>query len=212
MNTKILISVLLAAVLISACGGQTEAPPAPEPIVEEAQPAVEEAAPAEQPAPAEPAAEAHQPEAPAAASGMMSYTSPERFFTLEVPNGWSYVEDTDVIDSAFVETYTAPDGHAFVQIVTNEVSPNMNHVIKGEVTMDYMRRMYGDDLRVLEDVTLKDGRERLTWSNEHKRTSGTTFFDTMKNQLFFYTTSFDDTYDKEYKTILEDVNDSYLVF
>ena len=211
MNTRILMSVLLAAVLISACGGQTDAPPAPEPIVEEAQPAVDEAAPAEQPAPAEPAAEAPQPAAPAAASGMMSYTSPERFFTLEIPNGWSYVEDTDVIDTALVETYTAPDGHAFVQVVTNEVSPNMNHVIKGEVTMDYMRRLYGEDLRVSEDVSLPDGRERLTWSNEHKRTNGTTFFDTTKNQLFFYTTSVDDAYEKEYKTILEDVNDSYSV-
>jgi len=178
MNTKILMSVLLAAVLISACGGQTEAPPVPEPVVEEAQPDVEEAAPAEQPAPAEPAAEAPQPAAPAAESGMMVYTSPERFFTLEIPNGWLYVEDTEVIDTAVVETYTAPDGHAFVEVVTNEVSPNMNHVIKGEVTMDYMRRLYGDDLRVSEDVTLPDGRERLKWSNEHKRTSGTTFFDT----------------------------------
>jgi len=211
MNTKILMSVLLAAVLVSACGGQTDAPPVPESVVEEAQPDVEEAAPAEQPAPAEPAAEAPQPAAPAAASGMMSYTSPDRFFTLEVPNGWSYVEDTDVIDTALVETYTAPDGHAFVQIVTNEVSPNMNHVIKGEVTMDYMRRLYGKDLRVSEDVTLKDGRERLIWWNDYNRTSGTTFFDTVKDQLFFYTTSYEDTYEKEYKTILEDVNDSYSV-
>lgn len=209
MNMKTIMTVLLAAVLISACGGQTDAPPAPEPVVEEAQPAVDEQALAEQPAPAEPAAEAPQPAAPAAASGMMAYTSPERLFTLEVPNGWSYVEDTEVIENVIVETYTAPDGHAFVQIVVNEVSPGMNHVIKGEVTMDYMRRLYGDDLRVSEDVTLKDGRERLKWSNNYKRTSGTTFFDTARDQLFFYTTSYEDTYEKDYKSILEDVNDSY---
>jgi len=211
MYTKILMSVLLAAVLISACGGQTDAPPVPETIVEEAQPAVDEAAPAEQTAPAEPAADAPQPAAPAAESGMMSITSPEKFFTLEVPNGWSYVEDTEVIENVVVETYTAPDGHAFVQVVVNEVSPGMNHVIKGEVTMDYMRRLYGDDLRVSEDVTLKDGRERLKWWNDYKKTSGTTFFDTARDQLFFYTTTYDDAYEKEYKTILEDVNNSYSV-
>ena len=209
MNMKTIMTVLLAAVLISACGGQTDAPPAPELVVEEAQPAVDEQALAEQPAPAEPAAEAPQPAAPADASGMMAYTSPERLFTLEVPNGWSYVEDTEVIENVIVETYTAPDGHAFVQMVVNEVSPGMNHVIKGEVTMDYMRRLYGDDLRVSEDVTLKDGRERLKWSNDYKRTSGTTFFDTARDQLFFYTTSYEDTYEKDYKSILEDVNDSY---
>ena len=211
MNTKILMSVLLAAVLISACGGQTDAPPVPEPAVIEDQPAVEEAAPAEQPAPAEPAAEAPQPEAPAAASGMMAYTSPERLFSLEIPNGWSYVEDTEVIENVVVETYTAPDGHAFVEVVVNEVSPGMNHVIKGEVTMDYMRRLYGEDLRVSEDISLPDGRERLKWSNTHKRTSGTTFFDTARDQLFFYTTLYEDTYEKDYKSILEDVNNSYSV-
>ena len=209
MNTKTIITVLIAAVLISACGGQTDAPPVPETIVEEAQPAVDEQALAEQPAPAEPAAEAPQPAAPADASGMMAYTSPERLFTLEVPNGWLYVEDTEVIENVIVETYTAPDGHAFVQMVVNEVSPGMNHVIKGEVTMDYMRRLYGDDLRVSEDVTLKDGRERLKWSNDYKRTSGTTFFDTARDQLFFYTTSYEDTYEKDHKSILEDVNVSY---
>ena len=211
MNTKTIITVLLAAVLISACGGQTDAPPVPETIVEEAQPAVDEAVPAEQTAPAEPAADAPQPAAPAAESGMMSITSPEKFFTLEVPNGWSYVEDTEVIENVVVETYTAPDGHAFVQVVVNEVSPGMNHVIKGEVTMDYMRRLYGDDLLVSEDVTLKDGRERLKWFNDYKKTSGTTFFDTSRDQIFFYTTSYDDAYEKEYKEILEDVGDSYSV-
>ena len=209
MYTKILMSLLLAAVLISACGGQTDAPPVPEPVVVDEQPVVEEAAPAEQPAPAEPAAEAPQPAAPAAESGMMAYTSPERLFTLEIPNGWSYVEDKEVIENAVVETYTAPDGHAFVEVVVNEVSPNMNHVIKGEVTMDYMRRLYGDDLRVSEDVTLPDGRERLKWWNDYKRTSGTTFFDTARDQLFFYTTTYEDTYEKDYKSILEDVNNSY---
>ena len=209
MYIKILMSVLLAAVLISACGGQTDAPPVPEPIVVDEQPVVEEAAPAEQSAPAEPAAEAPQPAAPAAESGMMAYTSPERLFTLEIPNGWSYVEDKEVIENVVVETYTAPDGHAFVEMVVNEVSPGMNHVIKGEVTMDYMRRLYGDDLRVSEDVTLPDGRERLKWWNDYTRTSGTTFFDTARDQLFFYTTAYEDTYKKDYELILEDVNNSY---
>lgn len=203
------MSVLLTAVLISACGGQTDTPQVQEPIMVEEQPVVEEAAPAEQPAPAEPAAEAPQPEAPAAASGMMAYTAPEGLFTLEVPNGWSSMKDTEVIDDTVVETYTAPDGHAFVQVVVNEVGPNMNHVIKGQVTLDFMKRLYGDDLRVATDVTLPDGRERLVWWSDDSKTSGTTFFDTAENFLFFYTTSYEDSFEKDHETILEDVNNSY---
>jgi hypothetical protein len=200
MNKKILMSVLLTAMLISACGGQTDTPQVQEPVVVEEQPVVEEAAPA---------AEAPQPEAPAAASGMMPYTAPEGLFTLDIPNGWSYAKDTEVIDNTVVETHTAPDGHAFVQVVVNEVGTNMNHVVKGQVTLDFMKRLYGSDLRVATDVTLADGREKLVWWSDDNKTSGTTFFDTANSFLFFYTTSYEDAYEKDHETILEDVNNSY---
>ena len=211
MNTRTIMSVLLAAVLISACGGQTDAPPVPEPVVVEELPAVEEPAPAEQTAPAEPDAEAPQPAAPADESGLMPYDAPEGLFTLEVPNGWSYEKDMDVIDDVVVETYTAPDGHAFVQVVVDEVGLYMDHVVKGEVTVDYMRRLYGSDLRIAEDVYLADERERLTWWSNDNKTSGTTFLASAKNYLFFFTTSYEDAYEKDYETILEDVNNSYSV-
>ena len=211
MYKKILISVLLGAVLISACGGQSEAPPASEPVVEDVQTVVEQAAPVEDAAPAEPVTEAPQAEAPAPAvdAGMMAYTSPEELFNLEVPNGWSFSEDTEVIENAIVQTYTAPDGNAMVQVLINEEAPNMNHVVKREVTMDYVRRLYGENLRVSTDVVLPDGRERLVWANENKETVGTTFTDTTEFQMFFYTTMVDEDFKKDYDDILEDVNNSY---
>lgn len=210
MNPRTIMSVLLAAVLISACGGQTDTPTVPEPVVVEEQPIVEEAAPAEQPVPVEPAVEAPQPAAPADASGMMPYTAPEGLFTLEVPNGWSYVKDTEVIENTVVETYAAPDGHAFVQVVVSEVGLDMDHVVKWQVTLDFMKRLYGSDLRVATAVTLPDGREKLEeWWSDDNQIGGTTFFGTEDNFLFFYTTSYEDAYEKDYKTILEDVNNSY---
>ena len=201
------MSILLAVVLISACGGQTDTPQVQEPIVVEEQPAVEEAAPAEQTELSEPA-EA-QPADPVTASGVMPYTAPEGLFALEVPSGWSFSKDTKVIDNTVVETHTAPDGHAFVQVVVNEVGSEMNHVLKGQVTLDFMKRLYGSDLRVASDVTLPDGREKLEWWSDDNKTSGTTFFDTEDSYLFFYTTYYEDAYKKDYVTILEDVNNSY---
>ena len=209
MNKKTILSLLFAAILISACGGQNAAAPAAEPAVVEAQPAADEAAPAEQPAVDEPAAEAPQPEAPADTSGMKPYTSPEGLFTLKVPKGWTNEKDTDVIDNTVVETYTAPDGHAFVQVVVNEAGINVTNVEKGQITLDFMKRLYGSDLRVAKDVTLSDGREKLEWWSDDNQTSGTTFFDTEKNYLFFYTTSYKDAFENDHKSILEDVNNSY---
>ncbi len=208
MKAKMILSLLLAAMLISACGGQTAAAPAPEPVVVEPQPALEEPAPVvDQPAVEQPVEQAPPPEEE---SGMMSYTAPEGLFFLEIPNGWSFTSDSDVIDNTEVETYTAPDGHAFVQVVVNKTSIDISNVEKGQITLDFMKRLYGSDLRVGTDVTLPDGRERLEWWSDENATSGTTFFHRVGNYLFFYTTSYEDAYQEDYMSILEDVNDSYL--
>ncbi|MDO9546297.1 MAG: hypothetical protein Q7J07_06060 [Pelolinea sp.] len=207
MKTKMILSMLFAALLISACGGQTPAAPAPEPVVVEAQPAVEEPAPVvEQPAPAEPVQQEQQP---VTESGMMAYTAPEGLFDLEIPNGWSYTKDTDMIENTVVETYTAPDGHAFVQVLVNDSGVEVSNVLKGQITLDYMKRLYGADLRVATDVTLDDDREKLEWWSDDNGISGTTIFHRVGNFLFFYTTAFEDAYEKDYMSMLEDVNNSY---
>jgi len=95
-------------------------------------------------------------------------------------------------------------------VVVNEVGSEMNHVLKGQVTLDFMKRLYGSDLRVASDVTFPDGREKLEWWSDDNKTSGATFFDTEDSYLFFYTTYYEDAYKKDYVTILEDVNNSYL--
>lgn len=215
MKAKMILSLLFTTLMISACGGQTPAAPAPEPVVVEAQPAAEESVPVvEEPAPVvdqpavdQPVEEAQQP---TEESGMMSYTAPNGLFALEIPNGWSYAKDTDVIENTEVETYTAPDGHAFVQVVVNESGIDVSNVEKAQITRDFMKRLYGSDLRFATDVTLADGREKLEWWSDGNATSGTTFFHRVGNYLFFYTTSFEDAYQKDYMSILEDVNDSYL--
>ena len=214
MNTKTIMSVLLTAVLISACGGQTDAPPLQESVMVEEQPVVEEATSAEQlapeaPAVEAPAVEAPQPAAPVTTSGMMPYTAPEGLFALEIPSGWSLTKDNDVIDNTVVETYFAPGGHAFVQVVVNEVGSEVTNVLKGQITLDFMKRLYGSDLRVGSDVILADGREKLEWWSDDNKTSGTTFFDTEDGYLFFYTTYYEDAYEKDYAAILDDINNSY---
>ena len=214
MNTKTIMSVLLTAVLISACGGQTDAPPLQESVMVEEQPVVEEATSAEQlapeaPAVEAPAVEAPQPAAPVTTSGMMPYTAPEGLFALEIPSGWSLTKDNDVIDNTVVETYFAPGGHAFVQVVVNEVGSEVTNVLKGQITLDFMKRLYGSDLRVASDVTLADGREKLEWRSDDNKTSGTTFFDTKDGYLFFYTTYYEDAYKKDHASILEEVNGSF---
>jgi len=208
----------LIAVLLTACGGKEEPAPAPEPVVVEAQqemempePAVEAPAPVEEPAEAPSLPAPAQPEQPAPAASGSAYTAPENLFTLDIPVGWAYTKDTEVIDDTVVETFTSTDGHAFVQVVVNESGIEVSNVEKGQITLDFMKRLYGSDLRVATDVTMDDGRERLEWWSDASATNGTTFFHRIRNYLFFYTTAYEDAYENDYESILDDVNNSYTV-
>jgi len=209
MNKKSLFVVVLAALLLAACGSKSqEAAPAAQPAPAEQEPVVAAEAPAavvEEPAVVEEAAA----QEPANDSGMMDYTSPEDIFKLEIPAGWNYEKDDDSIEDAVVETYTAPDGNAFVQTLVNETSIDTSAVLKGEYTVDYMRRLYGSDLKIAKDVLMDDGREKLTWWSDKNKTSGTTYFDMQDNYLFFFTTASKDKYASDYEDVLADVADSF---
>lgn len=139
----------------------------------------------------------------------MEHWAPANLFSLQVPTGWNMQEDTQVIENTTVQTFTAPDGNAFVQVLANKVNTSLDHVLKGQVTLDYMKRLYGADLRVASDVLLPDGREKLEWWSDEKKTSGTTYFDMGDNYLYFYTVSYKDQYEKEYMPTLSDVAESF---
>ncbi len=213
MKKNTVFVIILAALALSACGGNSQdaevvAEPVavePEPVVvEEAEPVVEEAVVAEEPAAAEPVAAE-----PVSASGTTSYTSPDGIFTLDVPAGWAMETDTTMIDDTVIDTFTAPDGHAYIQVLVNDVSPDTTAVLKGQYTLDYMKRLCGDDLRVGTDVTLDDDREKLEWWSDMNKTSGTAYFDTVDNKLYVANMYYEDAYEDTYKSILEDVADSF---
>jgi PBP1b-binding outer membrane lipoprotein LpoB len=208
MKQKSLFVIVIAALLLAACGGKSaEVPQVSEPVQVEQAPVVAEepAAAVEEPAMVEePAAEE-----PASSSGMMTYSAPENLFTLDIPAGWTQEKDSSSIEKSDIETYTAPDGHAFVQVLVNKTNVDISAVEKGQITLDFMRRLYGDDLQVAKDVSLADGREQLDWWSDQNKTTGTTYFDTQDSYLYFTSMVYEDAYEDSYKTILTDVADSF---
>lgn len=202
MNKKSLFVIVLAALLLAACGGKSQEPAQ---AVQPVQPAVEQPAAVE----AEPVVEEPKEVKSSDSTEMVAYTSPEDIFKLEVPGDWSYEKDDASIDNAVVETYKAPDENAFVQTLVNETSEKTSAVLKGEYTVDFMRRLYGSDLKIGKDLLMDNGLEKLTWWSDKSKTSGTTYFDMQDNYLFFFTTASKDKYEKEYKNVLQDVTDSF---
>ena len=214
MKKNLIYIFLLAAMALSACGGQA-AQPAQAPAVQEPVAEVPVEMPIEAPAalpeeaPVTTDATIPEPEEQANSSNLVDYTATEDLFTLKVPASWSSQQDTTTIEKTVVDTFTAPDGNAFVQVLANRVDYELDKVMKGQVTLDYMKRLYGKDLRVATDVTLPDGRVRLDWWSEANKTSGSTYFEMEDRYLFFYTIARKDKYKDQYDPILKEVADSY---
>lgn len=204
MKKILLIIAVLGAVSLAACSGQKTAAAPQAAAVEEA------AAPEEG---AEAAAETEvQPvvaEEPMEQSGTTVFEAMEGLFHLEIPAGWSQEQDSELIENAVIDTFTAPDGKAFVQVLVNETNVDIDAVQKGQYTLDFMRRLYGSDLRVAKDVALADGREMLEWWSDLNEISGRTYFDTEEGYLFFTSTYAHEDYEKTYRPVLEQVDKSF---
>lgn len=214
MKIQTILVVLSVVLITAACGGQASQPAAL-PVEQQEAVSLPETAPVEtaqaEPAAVEPQLEEPQTEAqPAAdATDLIDFGVPENLFRLKVPASWAPVTDTTTLENTQVDTMTSPDGNAFVQVMTNRVGYALDNVLKGQVTLDYMKRLYGKDLRVASDVTLKDGREKLEWWSEENKTSGTTFFDMDKKHLYFFTVGYRDAFEGDYAPLLTDVVDSF---
>jgi len=207
MKQKSLFVIVAAALLLVSCGGQSQ----PEAQAVEQAPVVAQEVPAEETMPeAAPVEEAPaMEEAAASSNGTITFTAPQDLFSMEVPENWTAERDTATIEDAQVDTYTAPDGHAFAQSLVNSIEEDTSAVLKSQYTRDYMKRLYGSDLRFASDVSLADGREKLEWWSDMNKTSGTTYFSSKDGYLYFMTVGYDDAYETDYTEVLQQIVDSY---
>lgn len=190
------LALIAASCAVPATGGVEDQAMEDEVVIEETP---TQALPAEEPAEPEPESE----------DELMAYTAPNEAFTLDVPSVWDMERDEAAIDKTIIETFTSPDGNAFITVLVNDVGQGLNQVVKRDVTTDYMRRLYGEDMRISTDVALADGRERLEWSSEASGFSGTTYFDQVPGFLFFYTVASRDEFKEDFAEILAEVDASF---
>jgi hypothetical protein len=211
MKLKSLFVIAAAALLIVSCGGKSQTQAQVQQPEQAAQaPVVAQEAPTEEVmAEAAPVVEQPAAQEPASSGGTVTYTAPDNLFTMDVPASWSAAKDTSTIEDSEIDTYTAPDGNAFVQALVNKITPDTSAVLKAQYTRDYMKRLYGSDLRFATDVTLKDGREKLEWWSDMNKTSGTTYFNTKDGYLYFTTVGYGNAYENDYQNVLQQVVDSY---
>jgi hypothetical protein len=138
---------------------------------------------------------------PVAASSVVPYTAftwtftdDEGLFTFDVPYAWLYERYTD--ESVVVDTFTAPDGAAFVESLKYDEGIEVSKSESGAIALELLREFYASDLKVTDDQVQPDGSERLIWESPGGDYSGVTFFETRGTTfLFLNFVSEDDLYD-----------------
>ena len=137
------------------------------------------------------------------------YTARESFFKLSVPTSWSKFTDGVSIQQTIVEGFTSPDKRASVQVALYKQGININIEAKGMKTRETMFALYGYDLKNASDVSLPDGRERLTWYAEKKDIYGISDFDAYGNTLYVLSIVWEPSSEALYLPILEEILDSF---
>jgi len=137
------------------------------------------------------------------------YNARESFFQLEVPTSWSKFSDGVSIQQTIVEGFVSPDKRASVQVAIYKQGININIQAKGLKTRETMFALYGYDLKNATDVSLPDGRERLTWYAAKKDINGITDFDSFGNTLYVLSIVWEPSSETIYLPILEEILDSF---
>lgn len=137
------------------------------------------------------------------------YTSPDVLFTVEVPTSWSKYIDIASIEKTRLEGFLSPDQHAAVQVAVYSQGSVIKQEAKATKTMEIMRNIYGNNLRILSDKALPDGREKLEWNVENKELSGRSYFGSYAGSLYIFSIVWDDATAMVYSPVLEEISDSF---
>ena len=107
-----------------------------------------------------------------------TFVDPERgLFQFDVPFAWIYATDTG--DNTRIDTFTSPDGLAFVDNIAYDDGQAVSKSDAGDFALILLRKSYDlDDLKVTGDEVQQDGSERLDWTSASRGLRGESFFET----------------------------------
>jgi hypothetical protein len=107
-----------------------------------------------------------------------TFTDPDRnLFQFDVPYTWAHISDSS--DTTRLDTFTSPDGLAFVDSVAYDDGQTVSKSDAGKFALSLLKEFYKlDDIKVTSDQVQGDGSERLDWASAGSGLRGESFFET----------------------------------
>ena len=134
----------------------------------------------------------------------------QNLFQFNVPYGWTYTTDSG--ENAVLETFTSPDGLAYVDNISYDDGQAVSKSEAGRFALALLKEYYQvDDIKVTDDVVQADGSERLDWYSPSGGFTGESFFETRGTTFLLLTWVADDDYYDLYLPVWSSLLDSYEV-
>ncbi len=128
-------------------------------------------------------------------------------FSFDVPVFWSRRESFG--EYTQVNTFSSPDEHAWIQTLLFEDETVISKRVAGLVTLFLLNNYYTKDIEVISDRIYPDGREQLIWFSPSGNFHGISNFTTLPPSLLLYSAIYEDTYSTIYKTLLEEILNTF---
>ena len=138
---------------------------------------------------------------------MRSYNSPNNQFTLTAPMGWTFkTGQQDVLEDAVVDTISAPDQQAVVEVVAYKDETGQDI---GITSIGIMKELDGANIRVRANEVLQDGRVRADWQNDAENIRGFSFFWQDGSVVYVLTFKYSDVNTGAYQNASYRIGDSF---
>lgn len=159
-----------------------------------------------------------QPSSTTTANSLTTFVDQNKFYQIDVPADWSYVQLVDGKDNYYyIDRFASPDGKALIENITYDDGRAFKGNQLGKFALRLLNTFYSDtgeegDIRIGGDSIVEDGRERLTWTSKNGGYSGLSFLDRRGDTTFLMlTVKWVNEAEAPYYDLLSDVAASYRI-
>jgi hypothetical protein len=135
------------------------------------------------------------------------YRDEQNSYRLLVPLQWRL--KSVISSSAQVVRFESPDQRGAVQVTLYDDGEPMSSQDAGFIVLELLKKVYGNELSILDDRYLAGDFERLSWRLKDGTTSGTTFFDIKNSRITMLTMDYPDPEEDQFLDLYQVLASSF---
>jgi len=137
-----------------------------------------------------------------------SYPAPGGGFEIYYPLGWGLVRDQETYEDGLIDTISSPDDEAHIDVIALDAVQRLANTDIGQASIAILKEQINEDLRIIADDVLLDGRIRIDWQVDATDEIGYTFFWVNGKVMYILTYRYYTDHESLYRSLVTGIGDS----